>query len=857
MGREKAVTLCVAHPEREPSMDTWIRDVRYGWRLLTTRLGLSLFVIATLGTGIGIISTLFSFVNSGAFRAPVYPGASRLVALGAMRKNGPRLFSGLLSLGDVQEIRAARTLRLVGVYRERPARLVLPSEESEVAVTEVDANVFRLLASRPAMGRIFDDDEARQRQPVAVISDSLWHVVFNGSPQIVGRSLKMDDFEVTIIGVMPPGFRFAERSNAWVPLGFGATDAGWLTARSFSALAELREAATPQEVRDELALMSSRLAAADPGQHGGWSFIVQDEIVDRHTHDWLPFALLLIGAGVCTLLVVCTNIANVMLGRAVERRWEMAVRASLGASRSQLIRQSLVESGLLASLGGVVAIGLTAVGIRVITALLPSMASVGWIQWGIDWRVMVVAMSICLLALFSFGLLPAIEATRVDIANALKTGTEQAGADPVTSGRGGAVTIVELAIATIIMVSAVLLDRTYDRVSRIDPGFQPGRVLEIVAGPGPLQFSSAAKRRELVERIRSRALSIADSGDVAIEGAFRGIRGDSAAQRLQPVAPDMTNPIAGRPPIGTTELDYSGLFLHEAPNAPVPSLRPALRLRVVSREYFRVLGLPVVIGRGFGASDDRDAPPVVVITSTLAQSLWPGQSPIGRMLQIGRRGTPLTVIGVTHDVRDVMTGAFGISARPVPIIFFADRQAALDNAHILSRISQLDTGAARRRMSAALASVAFGRDRPTLQNLAAIRAAELTPIRLVGLIMLLFAMGALGLAMLGVYGVTGLMVAQRQREFAIRMVAGAQRSDIIGAVMRRGARLALTGILVGLVGGSALVQIMRRFLWGVTPLEAITIILVGATVATTSLLAAYRPASRASRVDLAIALRGR
>lgn len=822
-------------------MDSILQDLRYAIRGIRRSRGVMCVTVATLAIGIAAVTTIFSFVDSALFRPLPYPGADRIVALSEESTHGYTAFSSI-ALETVRAIRGGTSaFQRVAAFRAREATVTDGDEPARVVATEVDTDLLPMLAIRPERGRLPTAAEIRAKAAVVLVSDRLWRARLATRDDIIGSTVRVFGAPYTVIGVMPDGFRFSERSDLWVPLGALPGDVGSGVERTYSALAQLRQGVTREQARRDVRVVSQRLAASDPQDYVGWSLAVRDEMIDRNPRAWRPFAVLFLGAAICVLLVACSNVATLMLARSVDRRAEMAVRASLGASRQRLIRQNLTESVLVGLVAGAAGALLSVWGVRLMTGLVPIQSFPSWLQFGVDVRVLFFTFGISLIAVGAFGLLPALEGTRIDLATALKSGGDRAVTSQSGRRRGRVVVVAELASAVVLFVAVALLARSYRNVTTIDPGFDAYHVLAVTPVLDPAQYPDAERRSRYVEALGARLSAHPGVAAVASRGYYGGSIAPSSAH-----SSDSTQAAAGD----------SHIYLGNDVTTPADrGLWPFPQVHVVSDDYFRTLALPLLRGRPFRATDVAGSAPVVIVSDRLARHLWKAADPIGRTLRVGKAGPELTVVGVAHDVREVRFSARGLRADPLPDLYLSNRQAIQNNIDLLVRA----TGNPVSLESAVLdAARRVDRDQviSRMETLAGdALAGGALMLRPLGIAMSVFAIAGLALALIGIFGVIAHNVARRTNEIGIRMALGAAQPDIVRLVMRDGTRLIAMGLMIGLLAAAALSRAMRLVVFGVSPLDAVTYSSVAMLFTAVALAACYIPARRATRVEPGLALK--
>jgi putative ABC transport system permease protein len=831
-------------------MDATRHDIRVALRGIAARPGVAAMTVATLAVGIGVVTTFFSFVNSALLRPLPYADSRRLVALSEANPRANIAFSRI-SLPSIEAIRQGVTaFERAAVFRQTYSRLSIGGQVVGVTGTEIDADLLSVLRTQPALGRAFTPQEVRNREPVVLISDSLWRQYFAARTDVVGRSLGVNGTIRQIVGVMPSGFRFDDRSDVWLPLTPPNVSTGGEIDRSYAAIGRLAAGATLDRAREEVHLTGQRLAAARPADYGGWSLVVRDGMVDRGARAWGSFAALVIGAALVVLLVACSNVANLLLARAEERRGEMAIRASLGASRARLIRQNLTESLLLALLAGALGVVLAEWGVNLTGVVVPLEHLPSWLRLGIDWRVLAFTFAVSLLTVVGVGLLPAMVATRVDLTTTLKESGDLSATTGRGTRRGRSVIVAELALTIVLFVGATLLARTYRNVTALDPGYQPERVLRLSVNLDSARYAGSSQRHAFEQQLAGRLAATPGIQGVAREGALDGLIADSTNRERG----------AGRNRGTDTSADITAapdrrLFLPaDVTRSLAAGVHPSPQFRVVSDEYFRVMGMGVTRGRSFDHGDRAESEPVVMVSARLARLVWGDGSPLGQRLQIGAKGTPLTVVGVVRDVRLLSSRMGIVNADPDPDLYLSERQATAWNTKVLARAAG-EPGAVAPRVVEALRSVDPELVPFPIRTLATERQDGVALVRLLGGAVGSFALCALVLALIGIYGVCAYAVARRSRELAIRMALGARASTIVALVVRDGARLVIWGVGTGLVLAAALSRVLTRLLWGVTPVDALTYSSVAALFTVVALVACYLPARRTTRLQPVSALR--
>ncbi len=831
-------------------MQTLWQDLRFGARMLVKKPGFTLVAVLTLALGIGANTAIFSVVNATLLRPLPFPQPDRLALFWGSkpRTNMPQL---PLSLPNFNDVRAqCQSCESLSAWTIGHSNLTQgPTQDAEperVQYAIVTADFFATLGVQPLFGRAFRAEEDNPGQASAVIiSHSLWRRRFGADPAAVGKTITLDGQPREICGVLPAGFRFAsfpKETEVWMPFGLDPFR-GRRHARGAQALgvvARLKPGVTLQQTQAELDVISRRLEQAEPFFNTNWR--LQAVALHEQASGKLRRGLfVLLGAVAFLLLIACVNVANLQLARAAARRREIAIRVALGAGRFRIVRQLLVESLLLAGLGGMAGALLAWWGVDLF-ALIPYNApnlftpyTVPAEQIGVDGRALGFTCLVTLLASILFGLAPAWrlgQAAKTNTQTALKEGGAQA-----SQGTGrwrGLLVTAEVALALMLLIGAGLMIRSFARLQGVDPGFDPQNVLtcDINLPESKYQRPQAAQFYErLLERV----------------AALPGVSAAGAVEFL---------PMSG--------MDSNTGLLIEGRPRPAPSERIFAHHRVVTPDYFRALGIRLLQGRGFTAADNDKAPRVAIINETMARRYWPGENPIGKRaaldieamrfhpdrapdfdLALGLR----EIVGVVADVKHA--GPAGetvpefyapLAQRPARDMTLVVRTAA-DPAEALSLV--------RREV------YALDKDQPVdnASTMSEWLAASVAQPRFNFLLLTVFAAVALALAALGIYGVMAWTVAQRTQEIGIRMALGARAQDVFRLMIWQGMKPAMLGVALGLLGAAALTRLMKSLLFEMSATDPVTFVVIALLLTLVALAACYIPARRAAKVDPMVALR--
>jgi predicted permease len=798
------------------TMTEFLRDLRAAARALAARPALTLAAVLTLALGAGATTTIFSVVDAVALRPLAFREAGRLITL---CEHYPGSTPAWCSVAppNVEDIASrSRTIDAIGIGRSWPYHIVMPAGAEEITAGLASPGLFQALGVRAELGRLIEPaDMIGRHSTVAVITHEMWQARFGGATDIVGRTVTLDSQTVTIVGVIEPGLQVPkfERLQLWRPLHINPGDERHREWRGFVAYARVAPGASLASAQREMAGLAADLKRDHYAAVPGWGMTamsLQDLVVGGVRRTLLIF----LGAGVFVLLIACANVANLLLARTTERSRELSLRAALGASRGRILRGALAESALLATAGSLLGITAAVWGTMLFKSLAP--AGIPRIETvGVNTRVMVFAVLLAAATTIVFGLAPALRATRVNLASALREGGRGSSGQ---RGRLGSVLVaVELALAIMLVAGAGLLARSYAAYAAWQPGFAKERLLTFSL------FASSAKypRRDEIAALWDR-----------LEGSMRAVPGVEAVGMAS----------AG-PGFGGHESWEVALEGVSGPNV-------AVRWYDVSPGFFTALGLPIIRGRDFGPTDVRGAPLTVLVNESLARRHWPGVDPLGRKITfgVGDDRAVFEVIGVVPDIPSMTPG------EPVePQMFWSNRQQPRPFTFVVARATGSPSG-----LVPALRDAVKGvdRDLDLRQPLTMTELVQRTLRRPQFNMILIAAFGvtALVLAAIGTHGLLTYHVAQRRREMGIRLALGASPRRIVGEILRRGLTLATAGIGAGLLGALFLGRALSGLTAGVSSRDPLTLGASAVVLAVVALMAALWPALRASRVDPATTL---
>ena len=803
-------------------MDMILQDLRTALRSLRSNPFLTAAAVLMLALGIGANSAIFTVVNSVLLRPLPYAEPDRLVALfthetqlGETRNpSSPANFLAWKEQNQVLDrMTAAHPWAPVLTGRDAPRRLQGLRASHEL---------FPLLGAEAALGRTYVPSR-RDESHAVVLSHRLWEREFGGRREVIGEAIRLDGDAYTVIGVMPPGFRFppfwATEAEFWAPLVLTAEDRR-NRAAFLRVFARLRPGVELQAARREMEVIAARLQLEFPEANAGIAANLEP-LREPVVGDVRPVLWILLGTVATVLLIACANVANLMLARGADRRKEMSLRAALGAGRGRLVRQLLAESALLAmlgSLGGLLlGVWTTELLVRIGPADLPRLHEVG-----LDLRVFAYTLCLAVATGLLFGLLPALQASRVEIASALRRGGRDTG--PSGGNRANRLLVAgEVALAVVLLVGAGLLTRSLQSLQQVDPGFDAaGRADVTIALAG----SEHARDQDAFFRLAI----------LRVE-ALPGVRAAAAVNHL---------PIGG-------DTWRTGFWADGLPE-PRGDL-PRASHRAVTPGYFETMGIPLLRGRSFGPEDRADSRPVVIVNRALARRLWPTEDAVGRRLHAGVSGGPdrmLTVIGITGDVNQT-----NLTEPAIPEIYYPFSQNPVSWWTTASLVVHTigDPALLSQPLKAAVWKIDANLPVSDPRLLSAVVAGSMAQRRFETLLLTLFAGLALLLAVVGIYGVVSYGVRRRTREMGLRMALGARRGDILQLVIGQGMAPATLGLILGLVASLGLTRFLSSLLFDVAPTDPATFAAVAASLTAVAALACYLPARRAARVDPMVSLR--
>jgi predicted permease len=784
------------------------QDVHYGARMLRKNLGFTLIAVITLALGIGANTTLFSVINGVLLRPLAFNEPDRIARL--FQWDGRQSVStpNYLDLKNQTQL-----FEHLAAYGNRAGNLTGADEPERVSHAAVSADFFKVLGVEPILGRTFLPEEDKPGGPrVVVLGYGFWQQRYGADPDIMGKTLTLDDLSYTIIGVMPRESHYPNGANFWRPLGidYAATGRG---NQFLNVMGRLKPGVTWEQARAEMDTIAERLARDYPADNRGLS-VPMVPLTDLVVGPIRPALLVLLGAVGFVLLIACANVANLLLARAAAREKEVAIRAALGAGRWRLMRQMFTESLMLALAGGALAFLLAIGATKALVALSAGIPRVEEIA--IDWRVLGFTFAISLLTSLIFGILPALQISKPKLNESLKEGGH--GSSGVSQpGLRSLLVISEVALSLVLLVGAGLMIKSFRHLRAVDPGFDQERVLSMRLSLPAAGYQQPAQTAAFYQHL---IRSLASLPGVVSAGAI-DIRPFSSSNVRQAYG------IKGRP---------DGNFI--APD-----------FYIATPDYFRAMGIPLLKGRIFTEQETVGSVQLTVISERLARHFFPNEDPIGQRITTPSGGFTLQIIGVVGDVKHT-----GLDDEPRPSMY-------VNYVYKSMCIVVRATGDA-----AALTDAVRGRIRELEKNapiydintMKQVVSNSVARERFATLLFAVFAAVALLLALVGVYGVMSYMVEQARHEIGIRMALGARISDIYRLVIRQGMILAIAGIIIGVVAALALAKLIKSFsdmLHDVSPTDSTTFVLIALLLLSAALVSCLIPARRATKVDPLVALR--
>jgi len=800
-------------------MLTLLRDFRYSLRTLRKAPGFTIVALLVLALGIGANTAIFSVVNSVVLRPLPYPGADRLAMIwetdlkDGIKREGPSAPNFL----DWKE--QSQSFEDMSLLEVGTGTVTGEGEPEQVTGLRVTTNFLSMLGARTVLGRGFTAAEGagQARYPVAVLTNGYWKHRFGADPRVIGRTFILNSEPYTVIGVLAADFWQPLPSDIYVPWPIAQLRAKSRVSHEFGLIARLKPGITFTQAQAELSTIARRIDAQTPGL-AGWDVAVVG--MKQALFEYIrPAFLLLLGAVGLLLLLACVNVASLLLARVTGRRKEMAIRAALGARRGRLMAQILSESLLLSLVGGALGVFFAVWGVGLLSAALPGtlpMAEAGTEivrpVISVDIRALAFALLISTGAALIFGLIPALYVARANVNDALKAGGRTSAPSPGRTGVWSFLVAGEVALATMLLIGAGLAMKSFVNLQHVNPGIRPDHVLTFrMRLPTDNLYKSDREQADFYRRVLDKVEQIP------------GIQSAGLTDVL---------------PLGQqNNREYFAIERRPLP----PGQWLVADFRRVSPRYFDTMGIALLRGRLVSDRDRRDAPPVILIDETLARQYWPNENPIGQRMRLW--GEFREVVGIVGQVHH-----YGLEKQPEPTIY-APYDQMPDKAMALAVLTTMETETVVRAVKEAVWSVDRGQPVFQIRGMGEYLSLAGTAPRISTILLAVFAGISMLLAALGIHGVVSYAVAQRMREFGLRMALGSTPGQLKALVVRSGVKTALIGLVTGMAGAAALASGLRALFYGVEPLDPAVMAGVAALLLAVALIANYVPARRATRID--------
>jgi putative ABC transport system permease protein len=812
-------------------LDMIWQDLKHALRALRAKPGFTAVTVLTLAIGIGGNAAIFGAVNAVLLRPLPYPDADRIVQVFKTSVKQPDRVGGTTSPPDFTDWRRDNAVFTeLGGFVEGSYSLTGEGAAEQIPGASVTGGFFGVFGTRPLHGRTLTvEDDAIGGPDVVVLSHALWTRRFGASPGVVGKPITLEAKPYEIVGVMPAGFDFPLQAELWVPIRFTARDLETQRgAHYIDVVGRLKPDSTLDQARANLRTVAGRLAEQYPSTNRDSSASVH-RLRDAVVGSVRQSMFVLLGAVGLVLLIVCVNVAGLVLIRAVGRGREMAVRVAVGASRMSLIRGLLIESLVLGVGGGVAGLALASWATAVIASLDTSIGIPMLNQTRLDATVVVFTLGVSVLAAVLFGTMPAWQATSIsDVSRRIREEGGSTTGDPRRQRLRSTLIVAETMLAVVLLVGAGLLTRSFARLLAVDLGFDSSNVQTFSISLPEAKYQQPIQRAEFMRTLMSR---ITSRPDVESAGAVFGL--------------PLTNFRYG---ISVSTLDGRRLSDEEQD-------RHALQVRIVTPGYFKTLGIAMARGRVFTEADHAGSELVAVVNETAAARLFPDESPLGHHITLGTRmgqgGSPAggNIVGIVRDVRD-----FGATVAARPSIYLAHAQFPIDFFSVVVR-ARGEPGQVVEPLRGIMGELDQDVPMFRVRSMEQIAANAVAQPRLYTVLIGSFAITAMLLAAIGLYGVLAYAVGQRTREIGIRLALGARRREVLGMVMGQAGRLALAGVVAGLAVAILASRLLQSQLFEIAPTDLVTYLAVGMTLLLVALVASWIPARRASRIDPMRALR--
>jgi predicted permease len=803
------------------------QDSSFALRMMRKNLGFTIAAIIVLGLGIGANTAIFSVVNAVLLKPLPYEHGERLLTL-RQRTTRSDVLGTTVSVPELTDYRRQnRSLDGLVEYHNMQFILLGRSEPERVETGVVSWNFFDLFGVKPLVGRMFDpDDEKTGAPPVLLLSFEYWERSFGGDPTVVGKTFRMNDKAHTVIGVLPPFPQYPQQNDVYMPTVACPFRSDPQTianrqGRMVRMFGRMKPRVESSQAAADLSAVAASMQREFPKDYpeGSDLKVEATPLKLELTRDARPTMLFLLGAAGFVLLIACANVANLNLARMLRRERELSVRTALGASRVRLLRQLLTESSLLALSGGVLGLSLAAGGVHLLVAYVARFTPRAN-EVHIDGAVLVFTLGVALLVSILTGTAPAL-ARRESLVTSLKEGGNQSTLGAARGRMRSALIVAQVAVSFLLLIGAGLTVRSLLNLQNVDAGFRQENVLTMEINRDFTTEMSNEKLLGFFEPLLEKVQALPDVTSASLSGGF---------------------PLDKSPA-------FNGQYLIEGRQGNAVDAKPVAEFNVVSPDYFRTLGVPLLSGRAFDQRDRLDKAPVAIVDQSLAQHNWHGEDPIGRRISFDDGKTWTQIVGVIGDVRQ-----HSLDQQPNDLLYLPFAQYPQMSPNLVARTLGDPMNIARtvvHRLYEMDPNQPAGR----IRSLEQVRAESIAAPRLTANLLGLFALLALAIAAAGIGGVMALSVSQRTHEIGVRMAIGARPGEIVRMILGQGMGLALMGVALGILGSFALTHMVKSFLFGVTPNDPVTFLGVAGVLTAAAFAACYVPARRASRIDPNIALR--
>jgi putative ABC transport system permease protein len=809
-------------------MGTLMQDFKYGVRVLRKSPGFAAVAVVALALGIGANTAIFSVVNAVLLRPLPYRDPNRLMQVWHVPP--PKSFPGMtmFSVSPANYLdweRQNHVFQSMAIYGFRSFNITGGDQPQALQASAVSQDFYTTLGVQPMLGRTFTPDEEQPgHNQVAILGYALWKSSFGGKPNIVGSSISLDDQPYTVVGVMPPQFKFPGWAQLWTPLGWTDRERAVRDNHNYMVIGRLKSGTSMQQAQAEMNTISSRLQQQYPEADAGWGAVIVP-LHEQLVGDVRPALLVLLGAVAFVLLIACANVANLVLAKTVSRRKELAIRAALGASRARVLRQVLAETVLLAVIGGTLGLVVAHFGMELIVAFLsaslPRAAEIKLDGW-----VLAFTLAVSVLAGIIAGLAPAWRFTKkdFDVHEALKQAAGRTETESGGSRTRAALVVSEVALSLMLLVGAGLMIRSLWALRGTDPGFDPHNVLTMILPTSAVRYPSLERMISFYNQVLPRVRAVP------------GVVSAGATDAL-PLSDDgSTQPVTvgGRPVLPLSE-------------------QPEVAVRMFTPGYMEAMHIPLVRGRQLDDGDIGGRPPVVVISQAMARQFWPHEDPIGKRLTLSFfPGIAREVVGVVGDVKlDGLDMSQPRSTVYTPLAQMTMPPGATWHGFTVSLAVRTATapGSASAAIKNAIDQVDAAQPVMQVETMEDIMADSISQQRFTMLLLAAFAGLALLLAAVGIYSVLSYSVRRRVREIGIRMALGAQIGDVLRLVVVEGMKPTLLGLAIGVAGALALGRVVSKLIYGVSAADPATFAAVSVLLAVVAFAASVIPAWRATRVE--------